>query len=247
MANSNKKAGDKPVPLGYLVLRQGNKPNQRFPLLVDRVLMGRATSATLRIPSAEVSRSHCLLVLRGGYWQVEDLGSSNGTFLNDKKVTGLAHAAPGDRIRLGRIEFLIEYQLQGDAARRLRQGQLLESLAGPGDSADMVELVDLDDMKSTLPPSDNRASSIHIEPDLMLNLDDLEMSLGSAYSIQPDEERNMPPPKPAPRVVSPSPIPELSWQAPPPLEDLRSLLSQLAPPGATPQDPGLNRPPRGKP
>ena len=39
MANSNKKAGDKPVPLGYLVLRQGINPIQRFPLLVDRVLI----------------------------------------------------------------------------------------------------------------------------------------------------------------------------------------------------------------
>jgi pSer/pThr/pTyr-binding forkhead associated (FHA) protein len=78
--------------------------------------IGRAPRADFIVDRALVSRFHCRLTAGDDKLEVEDLSSTNGTFVNDKRV---AHAkiASGDRLRVGRIELRVERQ--GDTGSRL--------------------------------------------------------------------------------------------------------------------------------
>ena len=69
--------------------------------------LGRAPTADFIVDLALVSRVHCRLVANDDALDVEDLSSTNGTFINDQridhgKVTG------GDRLRVGRVELMVE-------------------------------------------------------------------------------------------------------------------------------------------
>jgi pSer/pThr/pTyr-binding forkhead associated (FHA) protein len=69
--------------------------------------LGRATRADFVVDAALVSRFHCrFTVSDDGVLELEDLGSTNGTFVNDERVTRLA-LKPGDRIRAGRLELVV--------------------------------------------------------------------------------------------------------------------------------------------
>ena len=71
--------------------------------------VGRATRADFIVDAALVSRVHCRLTATDRHVEVEDLSSTNGIFVNDKKVRR-ANLASGDRLRVGRIELTIQRQ-----------------------------------------------------------------------------------------------------------------------------------------
>ena len=71
--------------------------------------IGRASAADFIVDVALVSRVHCRLTATDGHVEVEDLSSTNGTFVNDKKVDR-ANLATGDRLRVGRVELTVERQ-----------------------------------------------------------------------------------------------------------------------------------------
>lgn len=73
--------------------------------------IGRARGCTIRIPSAEVSRLHCRLRMENGVVTVEDLESVNGTFVNDTRIDEPEIVHPGDRLTLGPVTFVVEYEL----------------------------------------------------------------------------------------------------------------------------------------
>src|SRR5262249_51243393 len=70
------------------------------------VLVGRHSSAAIRLPLPDVSRRHCRFVFGGGRWQVCDLRSLNGTFVNDERVAQ-SELRGRDRVRLGGLTFLV--------------------------------------------------------------------------------------------------------------------------------------------
>jgi pSer/pThr/pTyr-binding forkhead associated (FHA) protein len=72
--------------------------------------IGRATRADFIVDRALVSRLHCRLTAGDEKLEVEDLSSTNGTFVNDKRIDR-AQIASGDRLRVGRIELTIEKQV----------------------------------------------------------------------------------------------------------------------------------------
>ena len=71
--------------------------------------VGRATRADFIVDAALVSRVHCRLTATDRHVEVEDLSSTNGIFVNDKKVRR-ANLASGDRLRVGRVELTLEKQ-----------------------------------------------------------------------------------------------------------------------------------------
>jgi pSer/pThr/pTyr-binding forkhead associated (FHA) protein len=82
-------------------------PEQTFRILpgVARTI-GRSTGADFILDAALVSRVHCqFLVLRDGELEVKDLESTNGTYVNGERVER-AQLAPGDRLRVGRVELV---------------------------------------------------------------------------------------------------------------------------------------------
>jgi pSer/pThr/pTyr-binding forkhead associated (FHA) protein len=69
-------------------------------------VLGRATDCSLRIPSGKVSRHHCEIALSDGKVAVRDLGSSNGTYVNRRRVTQTELAA-GDMVCVGDFVFVV--------------------------------------------------------------------------------------------------------------------------------------------
>lgn len=72
------------------------------------VLLGRQSDADLRMPQPDVSRHHCRFQFTDEGWQVVDLNSLNGVFVNGARVRRLAILHPGDRIRIGGIELNVD-------------------------------------------------------------------------------------------------------------------------------------------
>jgi pSer/pThr/pTyr-binding forkhead associated (FHA) protein len=70
--------------------------------------LGRATRADFILDAALVSRLHCrLTVKRAGDLEIEDLKSTNGTYVNDKRITKASLKA-GDEVRIGRVTLTVE-------------------------------------------------------------------------------------------------------------------------------------------
>ena len=72
--------------------------------------VGRAPRADFILDVALVSRVHCQLTASDDQLEVVDLKSTNGTFVNDKRIEK-ARLATGDRLRVGRVEMTVEKQV----------------------------------------------------------------------------------------------------------------------------------------
>ena len=86
-----------------LVQYSGAKRGKRYPLVDAETVIGRVPPAQVVISEASISRSHASLVQTEKGVEVEDMGSTNGTFVNDVKTTGRSMLKDGDIIRLGTI------------------------------------------------------------------------------------------------------------------------------------------------
>lgn len=67
--------------------------------------IGRAPGSMLRLTHHTVSRTHAQLRHTGEGWSLRDLGSSNGTWVNGRRVTGSVSVRPGDHVQFGQAGF----------------------------------------------------------------------------------------------------------------------------------------------
>ena len=93
--------GRKAKGLKTLVVTAGPLAGTRITLGDQPILIGRADDSTLVLTDDFASSRHARLTNRGGQWYVEDLGSTNGTFLDQQRVQGPLLVAPGQPIRIG--------------------------------------------------------------------------------------------------------------------------------------------------
>ncbi len=84
-----------------LIVRRGPQPNQVYELTDDVMNLGRDITNQLVINDREVSRHHLRFVRGADGYTMEDLGSTNGTFINGRRVTGATLLKNGDMIGLG--------------------------------------------------------------------------------------------------------------------------------------------------
>ena len=85
-----------------VVVIHGNGLGRRIDLGSRPVLIGRADDSTLVLSDDYASERHARLSKRGDDWYVEDLGSTNGTFLDRGKVTTAVRAPLNTPIRIGK-------------------------------------------------------------------------------------------------------------------------------------------------
>ncbi|HEX3815877.1 MAG TPA: FHA domain-containing protein [Mycobacteriales bacterium] len=86
----------------HLYVTAGSLTGTQIELTDAPVSIGRAEDSTLVLTDDYASSRHARLMLRDGNWYVEDLGSTNGTYLDRTKVSGPMLVPPGAPIRIGK-------------------------------------------------------------------------------------------------------------------------------------------------
>jgi pSer/pThr/pTyr-binding forkhead associated (FHA) protein len=89
-----------------LVLVRSDLSQVEVPLKHSPEILGRHTDCKVRLPDASVSRQHCEISFDGDKVSIRDLGSSNGTYVNRKRVTQ-AEVVAGDVVTLGKFIFVL--------------------------------------------------------------------------------------------------------------------------------------------
>ncbi len=93
----------------FLVVTVGSEKGKRFGLRpVSRI--GRDLRFDIRPHDAEISRQHACITFDGAQFTVKDVGSANGTFLNEKRITGETVINDGDIVRVGRTSMVFEHK-----------------------------------------------------------------------------------------------------------------------------------------
>ncbi len=90
---------DKPIPL------LKDPTGRQHPLVNDKIVIGRAVSCDVVITSKRVSREHTQIRREGWRIFVEDLGSTNGTYLNHERIMTPMQLRDGDQIQVGDVQF----------------------------------------------------------------------------------------------------------------------------------------------
>jgi hypothetical protein len=100
--------GSQASPYGQLVvLRSGQSgvaAGKIFPLSPSTIIGRSMEQCEIALNDSFLSQQHARLELRGDQWVLEDLNSTNGTFVNDIEVRDATIVEEGDIVRLGRIE-----------------------------------------------------------------------------------------------------------------------------------------------
>ena len=89
------------APSFQLTMRSGPTPGKTFPLEREEIHLGRDLANEIAISDPEISRRHARFFLRDENIYVEDLGSTNGTFLNGERISTPQQLRSGDVITFG--------------------------------------------------------------------------------------------------------------------------------------------------
>ncbi len=103
-AGTNQAALDALDPRLVVERAPGHTPGMEYEVGPGAVL-GRGEQAEIRLEDPFASSRHARLTRQGGVVILEDLGSTNGTYLNEELVGGPQPLHPGDRVRIGDSEF----------------------------------------------------------------------------------------------------------------------------------------------
>ena len=86
----------------YLIVTEGTLAGTRIPLSGAPVLIGRADDSTLVLSDDYVSTRHARISQQDNVWYLDDLGSTNGTYLGQMRVTGPVPLEAGVPARIGK-------------------------------------------------------------------------------------------------------------------------------------------------
>ncbi len=111
-----------------LTIQTGPQSGQMFQLSDGSFTVGRAVNNAVQLTDATISKQHARLTIQANSIFVEDLGSSNGTFVNGQRITGPVAFAPGDILQIGTSLIL---EVQGGAGAAVPIPAAITASAGP--------------------------------------------------------------------------------------------------------------------
>ncbi|MGH2697938.1 MAG: FHA domain-containing protein [Actinomycetota bacterium] len=94
--------------MAHLIVRDGPLRGRRFEVTSGEVTIGRENSEVLVEDDGEVSRNHAVVRPSEGGLEIEDLGSTNGTFVNERRITEPTPLNRGDIVRVGQTRLDVE-------------------------------------------------------------------------------------------------------------------------------------------
>jgi pSer/pThr/pTyr-binding forkhead associated (FHA) protein len=92
------------APRLEVVAAMGHEPGTAFELL-NGATLGRAESSDIRVDDPFASSAHARIFQRGDFMYIEDMGSTNGTFLNGRQLRSAERLKPADLVRIGDTEY----------------------------------------------------------------------------------------------------------------------------------------------
>lgn len=144
-----------------LVVVQGRSASQALKIGTGVMTVGRQQDCQLRIASSQVSRKHCQIFEKKGLLLVKDLGSSNGTLVNGKRIVDQRVLEHGDELSVGSVRFRIERTEDTVLMPGTTNQPATSTGTKPGDTAiaqpiagedDLIELEDEDSTGVAPPP-----------------------------------------------------------------------------------------------
>ena len=127
-----------------LVVRRGPTPSQTWDLDGELITVGRDVSNDIVVNDAESSRQHLRLRRRrGGGYVLEDLGSTNGTFVNGQRLSGARSLHNGDMLGLGETVTLAYERVPGTEGIAVAGGPWAKGAADAESIADAAPLPDV--------------------------------------------------------------------------------------------------------
>jgi pSer/pThr/pTyr-binding forkhead associated (FHA) protein len=138
----------------------GKYQGGEFPLRMNReIIIGRSSDLDMVLVEDMVSRRHAKITTSENDIFIQDMGSTNGTFVNGEKISGRARLAEGDRILVGTsiikvvgVDASVSQQSEAEARRRLEAGASRQSTAGRPMSG-VIEEIPLPDLLQLLSTS----------------------------------------------------------------------------------------------
>lgn len=91
--------------MAVLTILSGKLQGKRLTLPEGEIVVGRDETCQIRLSTTEISRFHCKIICRNESVTVKDLGSRNGTIINDVPIHREQSLEPGDVLRVGPVSF----------------------------------------------------------------------------------------------------------------------------------------------
>ena len=118
----------------HLIVLSGTNVGQVFDVAKKKVIIGRDENVEIQIMDAGISRRHaCIARDAAGTYLLQDLGSRNGTFANNKRVEGNHFLADGDKVQIGVmtiLKFTFDDAPEADYAQAMYEAALRDGLTG---------------------------------------------------------------------------------------------------------------------
>ncbi len=95
-------------PSATLVIRQGTQAGMSFPVTGNQIIIGREEGLDVVLQDPESSRRHTRISWQGGRYVAEDMGSTNGTFVNGVQITSPQALNSGDSIGIGQTAMVFQ-------------------------------------------------------------------------------------------------------------------------------------------
>lgn len=110
-----------------LIVQSGKSAGQEVRIPPPKFFVGRAEDCQMRPKSDLISRHHCVIMVENEDVILRDLGSRNGTHVNEQRVIGEQELKTGDRLTIGPLEFEVAITVDTKAKKRPRVNSIKEA------------------------------------------------------------------------------------------------------------------------
>jgi predicted component of type VI protein secretion system len=181
-----------------LIVEKGPARTRMVHVRHEETIVGRRRDCDLCIPSAEVSRRHCIIRYTNGQLSIEDLDSANGTYVNGQRLTGKQAVRHGDRVQIGPLTFRAQLGAEEPAAAGNDVFNFTGPAAAPEEELEAVILPEEEIDAIVLPEEEEFEAVV------------LEESGPIPVEVEVDDVPAKTPPAPPPTILTDGPGDELS-------------------------------------